>query len=128
MATKIVTITIPGRLPSANEYINDSRGNKYKSAKVKKNLTESIAALIINKSKGVKFKRVFVKFKWIEKDKRRDPDNIAFAKKFILDAAQLAGLIENDGQSQINGFVDEFDFDSDNPRVEVSFYRANNER
>jgi len=54
--------------------------------------------------------RCHVTFIWIESNKRRDPDNVAFAKKFILDAAQKAGLIENDGHKQIAGFTDRFEF------------------
>ena len=62
---------------------------------------------------------IVVTFDWYAKNKRKDPDNIAFGKKFILDAMQESGLIENDGFKQIWGFSDNFHIDKDRPRVEV---------
>lgn len=37
-----------------------------------------------------------------------DIDNIASAKKFILDALQECGILEGDGQKQLVGFSDRF--------------------
>lgn len=37
---------------------------------------------------------------------RADPDNIAFAKKFILDGLQMAGVIENDNQKHVGRLSD----------------------
>ena len=59
-------------------------------------------------------------FAWYCKNKKVDPDNISFAKKFILDGFQDAKLIENDGFKQICCFQDIFHVDKDNPRVEIS--------
>lgn len=69
-----------------------------------------------------RFSSVMIVFRWIEKNKQRDKDNIAFAKKFILDSMQEWGIIPNDGWDQILGFVDEFYVDKKNPRVEVLLY------
>ncbi|WP_230197975.1 RusA family crossover junction endodeoxyribonuclease [Megasphaera massiliensis] len=69
---------------------------------------------------GKKIDKAYIKFHWVEKNKRRDKDNIAFAKKFILDALQEMGILQNDGWSEILGFSDTFDVDKDNPRIEVS--------
>ena len=43
-----------------------------------------------------------------EQTKRRDKDNVAFAKKFILDALQKSGVLKNDNNKYILGFQDEF--------------------
>ena len=51
---------------------------------------------------------VAVCFEWHEKTRRRDLDNIASAKKFILDALQECGILEGDGQKQIIAFNDSF--------------------
>lgn len=59
-------------------------------------------------------------FTWYCPNKRKDPDNISFAKKFILDGLQVAGVIENDGWKQIAGFSDAFYLDKQNPRVELT--------
>jgi len=56
---------------------------------------------------------------WWRKNRRTDPDNIVFAKKFILDAMQEVGILENDGWNQVCGFTDDWGVDKDNPRVEI---------
>ena len=61
-------------------------------------------------------------FRWYEPNRRRDKDNIAMAKKFILDSLQEMNVLENDGWTQIMGFIDEFYIDAMNPRVEVLLF------
>ena len=51
-----------------------------------------------------------VTFTWAEKSRRRDPDNIAFAKKFILDVLVAEGIIPNDRASTIASFTDRFTY------------------
>ena len=63
-------------------------------------------------------KSVF-KFTWYRKNRRTDPDNIAFAKKFLLDAMEEVGIIDNDGWKNVAGFIDDFFVDKSNPRVEI---------
>ena len=58
-------------------------------------------------------------FKWYVPNRKKDKDNIAFGKKFILDGMLQAGLIENDGWKQIGNFKDSFVVDKENPRVVV---------
>lgn len=45
--------------------------------------------------------------------RKKDPDNIAFAKKFIFDGMMEAGFIENDNLNYIEGFSDYFIVDKD---------------
>ena len=45
-------------------------------------------------------------FEW-HSSTRHDPDNVAFAKKFILDGLQLAGVLENDNRKFIGTMADE---------------------
>ena len=59
------------------------------------------------------------KFTWYRKNRRTDPDNIAFAKKFLLDAMEEVGIIDNDGWKNVAGFIDDFFVDKSNPRVEI---------
>lgn len=42
------------------------------------------------------------------------PDNVAFAKKFILDGLQLAGVLENDNRKFIGTMADEIITDTEN--------------
>ena len=53
-------------------------------------------------------KPVLIKFVWHEKTMKRDKDNVAFAKKFILDALQKSGILPNDNNKYIAGFIDTF--------------------
>lgn len=74
--------TIQGRLDGLNDYIDANRSNRFKGAEMKR-INEELVMLSVRK---VKVKQpVKIAFKWYEKNSRRDMDNIAFAKKFILD-------------------------------------------
>lgn len=102
---------IKERLPSFNEYTRVSRSNKYAGATMKKNIELEIWGYILNQLKSVKITRpVFITFTWIEENKKRDLDNICFAKKFILDALQKANIIENDNSRHVKGFTDKFEY------------------
>lgn len=86
---KQYSLTIPGILPGLNEYIDAERGHKgkYKAASMKKQAQNVIGFMIKTQLRGVKFDRpVVIHYLWIEPSRRRDKDNIAFAKKFIQDS------------------------------------------
>lgn len=113
---------INDRLPSLNDYINECRANKYKGAKFKKDV-ENLICLYIHNAKVKKTitptdKPIIVHFKWHEKTKRRDTDNIASAKKYILDALQTSGIIPNDSRKYVKGFTD-YIIDDKKDSVEV---------
>lgn len=97
-----------GRLPTLNEYIKAERGNRYAAAKLKKDTEERIIAEIKETSNGEIQMPFTLRVVWYEKTKRRDKDNVAFAKKFILDALQKGGYIENDNNKNVKGFIDEY--------------------
>lgn len=102
---------IKERLPSYNEYSNINRKNRYAGAKMKKEVELRIWAYISNQLKQTRIaKPIFITFTWIEENKKRDLDNICFAKKFILDALQKANVIENDNSSHVTGFTDKFKY------------------
>ena len=63
-------------------------------------------------------------FLWVAKNKRKDPDNICFAKKYILDGLVAAGILPTDGWNHVSGFRDEFDISPDNPRTIVTLELA----
>ena len=120
---------IPGELMDLNSFINQQRINRYVGAKVKKKQT-NLCALHIKSfmNQGLKVDRypVYLRITWYVKNRRKDKDNIAFAKKFILDGMQQAGLIKDDGWDQISGFYDDFKVDKKQPRVEVQLDYVDN--
>lgn len=101
---------IKQKLPSLNEYTAACRSNAYKGGKFKAEVEEVIGWYIkqaltsktLHKPSGA----VLVRFEWHEKTKRRDADNIAFAKKFILDALVKCKVLENDSRKFVKGFYD----------------------
>jgi len=77
-------------------------------------------AVIARALKGHKYTgRVRLDFRWYEPNRKRDLDNICFAKKFILDALVSNGVIESDGWRGVEGFTDKFFIDKDRPRIEI---------
>lgn len=109
--------TIGKKLPSLNDYIRANRSNRYQGAKFKADVEEYISFCIgsaleegtLRKPKG----KVYVRFEWHEKTKMRDADNIASAKKFILDALVKEGILKDDSRKYVVGFRDEIVDDSD---------------
>jgi Holliday junction resolvase RusA-like endonuclease len=110
-------VFIPHQLTGLNELINLNRIHWAKGAAVKKEMTEICEAYFI----GKKFKTpITIGFIWYVAHKKWDADNIASAKKFILDGMVKAGSIPNDNLNNITAFTgDSFIIDKENLGVEV---------
>lgn len=116
----MVTLTIEGQLPNLNDYTSACRSNRYAGAKMKKDAERIISIYIMQQLKGVVFDgTVSLNFRWYEPNRKRDLDNICFAKKFILDALVSNGIIKADGWQGVAGFTDRFFIDEEFPRIEV---------
>lgn len=119
------TLVIEGQLPNLNEYTKACRGNRYAGASMKKHAEMIIGMYIRQQLKDVKFDgTVELSFRWYEPNKKRDLDNICFAKKFILDSLVSNGIIVADGWKGVIGFTDQFFVDKENPRIEVDIRKA----
>ncbi len=114
------TYTIHCELTDLNTYIDyeRSKNGRYQAAKIKKDMTAICTKYAKASGIQIRGKRVRITFKWYCPDKRKDPDNIAFAKKFIEDGMVNAGVLQGDGWNQIVSLQDEFYIDKD-PRCEV---------
>lgn len=99
------SVFIKGRFPGLNEIIKSARGNKFASASQKKVHTDRVTCTVAHL---FPVKSADFVFTWYERDKRRNPDNIASAKKFCFDGLQKAGIIKNDGWKEIKSFKDQF--------------------
>jgi hypothetical protein len=111
-------LTIQGRLPGLNEYIQAERTHRYKASAMKKEWTSQVK-MDAKVQKLKKCHPVEIIFTWFEPNMKRDKDNVAFAKKFILDGLVDAGILEGDGWKGYGDFDDRFEIDKKNPRVEV---------
>lgn len=114
-------LVISGRLYGLNEYIAACRRNPYTGARMKNESENLVMMEVRSQLRGIRFKKpVTMKYKWFEKDRRRDLDNISsFGRKVIQDALVKTRVLENDGWRHIVGFSDEFYIDKKSPRIEV---------
>ena len=108
--------TIEGELPALNEIIDKSKAHHMAYASLKKEATN----LVQWSANGLpKMNRIKLNITYYCKNRRKDPDNIAAAKKFILDGLVKAGIIKNDGWKEVKGWSEKWERDKDNPRIEV---------
>lgn len=77
-----------------NEYINKERTNRYVAAKIKKEATNTMYYMLLNKPKINT--PTGLHFHWTVPSRRNDPDNVSFACKFLLDSMVKAKIIPND--------------------------------
>ena len=114
-------LVIRGRLPGLNEYVDAERGHRQKGARLKRETQTAVCMAIRTQLRGVRFdKPVRMHYVWIERDKRRDKDNICgYGRKVIQDALVQCKVLKNDGWGEIIGFADDFAVDKKAPRVEV---------
>lgn len=117
---------IPGRLDGLNEYTNANRGSWSSGRDMKRDNQEVVGWAI----KAAKLKpmagRIAVTITWVEglkpgakQFRPRDRDNIAFAKKFIMDALVEQGVIKDDSWNRVVSYTDLFRINRENPRIIV---------
>lgn len=99
------------KLPSLNDYVKVCRANAFQASKYKKRLEEEIGLYIARLPRFNK--PIKIHFHWVEGNKRRDLDNVAFSKKFILDAMVKAGKLQDDNRRYVTAFTDTFSYDKE---------------
>lgn len=102
----MIRFVIDQKMPTLNEYTLACRGNKYSGAKFKKDIENVIGWSIVKARLPKIEKAVTIHFEWHERTKIRDADNIASAKKFILDALVRQGVLIDDSRRYVTGFTD----------------------
>jgi hypothetical protein len=123
----IQTLWIPGPLPCLNDIIAAAKGcggRGYAYAKMKDTWT----SLVANRARAQRIVPVscaHFRFEWHERSRQRNPDNIAAAKKFVLDGLVTAKVFVNDGWSQIAGWSDAWEVDARKPGVLVTIEEVN---
>ena len=109
-------IYIPHQFVTLNEYTNETRRNKFKGATIKREQTNIAYWYFVSKKFETPLK---LKFTWYLPNKKKDPDNVCFAKKFILDAMTKAKCIPNDNLNHILGFEDVFIISKEKSGVDI---------
>lgn len=120
-AKQIGKFVIPWRLPGLNEFIASMNRTRYQGNELKRNTEKDIALCA---EIGLDYDKpyscaVHLNIHFVESNHRRDYDNIMTGQKFILDALQQAGVIEDDDQAHVLPSRFSFSVDPDYPRVEV---------
>ncbi|HEY9748548.1 MAG TPA: hypothetical protein V6C63_07710 [Allocoleopsis sp.] len=80
--------------PTLNEIVREARGHWSKGAKQKKFWTKQAAIAAHGLPKFPD--KVWLSFDWLLKSRRNDPDNVAAASKFLLDALTDIGVLTKD--------------------------------
>lgn len=114
----MIKFTIKAELTDLNTYINAMNRNRFIGNKIKQENTHLVMWQVKNVPKVTEYP-VRITFNWYTPNIKKDPDNVSFSKKSILDGLVEAGILVNDGRKQIAGFTDNFFLDKSNPHVEV---------
>ena len=117
------TFTIEGRLESLNKTLKIPRYRFWQSLRRQK--MKTMIERWICCSNVPQFKMpVKIHILWVEKNKRRDFDNIRSGAKLILDALTKSERIVNDSQRWLVGLTDAYAIDPLRPRIEVTITEA----
>lgn len=114
-------LIVHARLNNLNDYISAERTSRYMGADMKARNEALVKLAIKQQMRGIRIEEpVFMEYRWYEKNRRRDLDNISsFGRKVIQDALVQTRVLVNDGWNEIVGFSDQFYVDAANPRIEV---------
>jgi Holliday junction resolvase RusA-like endonuclease len=98
------TFLIRENLAKLNEHDNANRRNRFAGAKLKETMTGLVQASIMNLNEKPIDYPVLVGFIWYYSG-RHDFDNVRFSCKYILDGMVKAGMLPNDNQAWVKGFL-----------------------
>lgn len=118
-----MTFSMPGRLDGMNETMKMPR-SRYTQARRRKLIKYRIAQWIVALRVPKFTVPVRIHMHWVERDQRRDRDNIRSGAKFILDALVKQQRIVNDSQKWVTELTDSYSVDKVNPRIEVTIEPA----
>lgn len=122
---KPIKLVIPFTLPGLNDLISAERQHRQKAAKLKREHQRAVELCIRSQLRRPLREPVTMHYLWVEKDRRRDKDNVSsFGRKIIQDALVAVHALQNDGWANIEGFTDTFSADKKRPRIEIIIEEA----
>ena len=121
-------IVIPFALPGLNDYIAAERQHRQKAAKMKREWQNHVLMILRRQLRRPLKDPVTMHYLWVEKDRRRDKDNVSsFGRKVIQDALVHGHYLRNDGWDNIVRFSDDFAVDKARPRIVIEIKEADDE-
>ena len=110
---------VPGRFPSLNDVLRIKNPNQRNRMKRELDNRVKWAA----RYAGIRpVDRYMIRVGWLEKDARRDWDNVRSGIKFVLDGLKKAEIIIDDSQRYLLDTDDWYGHDKGNPRLVVQIY------
>lgn len=97
--TDMYQIWIPRDLPDLNDVLDKRAAHWSQYSTLKKQVHRDIAWFLQDLPKDLE--AVQLTCLWVTANRRKDPDNLAFAQKFLIDSLVEQGIIANDGWKQI---------------------------
>jgi len=88
----VLEFYLPGEMTTLNDFIAATNRNRFNGAKIKKEETYRVKMAARDLPEVTKYP-VILRLTWYRANKKTDPDNVAFAIKFILDGLQIAEVI-----------------------------------
>lgn len=110
-------LRIVADFPTLNEVINESKKHWSRYSKEKKSLTDLIAYQA--QSLRPVLVPVNLHFTWHWPSRKHDPDNIAFAQKYVLDGLVQAGILQGDGWKMVKQLNHRFELDKQGPFLDL---------
>jgi|SRR6056297_2387254 len=111
-------LIVPGVMPGMNEIIDQNKIHWSNYHEIKKDYDDIVS--FYAQQQGIKFfEKVKLNITYYMKNKKKDPDNLCAAKKFILDGLVKAGVLEDDNWDIVKEFNETWEVDRENPRVEI---------
>lgn len=119
-------LVLPMTLPGLNDYITAERSHRQRGAAMKRKWQLDVALVMRRQLQRPLREPVIMRYTWVEKNQRRDKDNISsFGRKLIQDAlVKDLKALRNDGWANIDSFTDRFIVDKSRPRVEIEILEA----
>lgn len=116
-------VLVEGKFPGMNEIIATSKKHYILYSKMKAEFTELFQWQTKNLPK-IRGGKAIIRLHWTFKNKRRDPDNVMAAQKFILDALVRNGVLIDDTLDYIHSLESTFNLgNQDSVEIEVIPYR-----
>lgn len=120
---------IDGPLPGLNELIDSAKrpfGHGRRRRDGYSELKRRWTRTVVEAARAAQLRslpRVWIRFVWRERTRRRDPDNVAAGgRKVILDGLVAAGVLPGDGWAVIEGWEDVFESSGAAPGALVELY------
>ena len=107
-------------MPNLNTVIAATKKHWSYYSKEKKRWTQMVRVEALSQQVPKVTEPVWVQSVYYSKNRRADPDGIRIAAKYVLDGLVEAKILPDDSQKWIIGFVDRFDVDKDDPRIEIN--------